>query len=148
MAGAWDIEVDIRVAWGDMDAFKHVNNAVFLRWFETARIAWLDHVRFPDVDGGLGPILRTALVEYLSPVTYPDTVRARVRTKSIRTSSVTLEYEVTSDAQKGAVVAKGETVVVLVDYAKGEKVALPDDLRARIDLTCTPASRGTGSSTR
>jgi acyl-CoA thioester hydrolase len=133
MAEPWDIEVDIRVAWGDMDAFKHVNNTVFLRWFETARIAWLDHVGFPDVDGGLGPILKTASVVYESPVTYPDTVRAKVRTKRVGTSSVTLEYEVTSEAQKGALVATGETVVVLVDYARGAKVALPDDLRARIE---------------
>lgn len=131
MSDAWEIEVDIAVAWGEMDAFQHVNNTVYLRWFETARIAWLEKVDFPEADGKLGPILRTVLVEYLSPVTYPDKIRAKVRTKKVGTTSVTLEYELTSEAQK-AVVAKGETVVVLIDYDKGAAVPLPDDARARI----------------
>jgi acyl-CoA thioester hydrolase len=141
MADAWELEVDIAVAWGDMDAFQHVNNTVYLRWFETARIAWLDKVEFPESDGKLGPILRTSYVEYLSPVTYPDKIRVKVRTKKIGNRSVTLEYEVTSEAQK-TVVAKGDTVVVLIDYEKGAAVPLPDDARARIARTAGSPGAG------
>lgn len=132
MPDAWELEVDIAVAWGDMDAFRHVNNTVYLRWFETARIAWLEKVDFPEAEGKLGPILRTAFVEYLAPVRYRDKIRAKVRTKKVGNTSVTLEYELTSEEQKAAVVAKGETVVVLIDYEKGAAVPLPDDARARI----------------
>ena len=44
------MQVEIVVAWGDMDAYGHVNNAVFLRWFETARIKWFELVELPVVD--------------------------------------------------------------------------------------------------
>ena len=132
-AGARDehVSVEIPVAWGEMDAFGHVNNAVFLRWFETARIAWLDRVRFPGQNGKTGPALRTASVEYLRQVKYPDTVRVVVRPTKIGRTSVTLGYEATSFAHK-AVVAVGETTVVFVDYEAGKSLEIPGDARARI----------------
>lgn len=125
------MKVDIRVAWGEMDAYGHVNNAVFLRWFESARVDWLRAVQFPD-DGKIGPVLAKATVEYLLPVKHPDDVEIVLRPTRIGTSSVTLAYEVTSRAQ-GALVAKGETVVVLIDLSAGRSVALDADARARIE---------------
>ncbi len=35
--GKWPVTVELPVQWGDMDAFGHVNNAVYLRWFESRR---------------------------------------------------------------------------------------------------------------
>ena len=48
------VSVQIPVAWGDMDAFGHVNNTVYLRWFETARIAF-----FRAVDRSLEPVVKS-----------------------------------------------------------------------------------------
>ena len=42
--GRWPLVVEIPVVWGDLDAFRHVNNTVFLRWFETARIAYFERI--------------------------------------------------------------------------------------------------------
>jgi acyl-CoA thioester hydrolase len=70
-----DVTVEIPVAWGEMDAYGHVNNTVFLRWFETARITWFEHVGFPDEAGKTGPVLRTQSIEYQRVVKYPDAVK-------------------------------------------------------------------------
>ncbi len=118
-----EIEVEIQVAWGEMDAYQHVNNAVFLRWFETARISWLDRFKFPEKEGKTGPVLRAASVEYLLPVAFPDMVTVRVWLKKLGNTSVTLAYEVSS-AQRNSVIAKGNTVVVYVDHEKGKSRAL------------------------
>ena len=126
------MEFEIRVAWGDMDAYGHVNNAVFLRWFESARIEWFELVAFPEEDGKSGPILRKATVEYLSPIKYPDTVRVTVVPSRIGRTSVTLAYEVTSLAQE-AIVATGETVVVLADFVGRSSLEIPPDARSRIE---------------
>jgi acyl-CoA thioester hydrolase len=72
------VKIEIRVAWGEMDAYGHVNNAVFMRWFESARVEWFEAVQFPEEDGKSGPVLRTASIEYLVPVTYPDTITVSV----------------------------------------------------------------------
>lgn len=126
------MNVEIPVAWGEMDAYGHVNNAVFLRWFETARIAWFEVVKFPEQEGKTGPVLRAAKVEYLAPVKYPDTVSVAVDVAKIGRTSVTLTYELTSAAQK-KIVATGESVVVYVSFVSGEPLAIDQDARARIE---------------
>jgi YbgC/YbaW family acyl-CoA thioester hydrolase len=132
-------EVSIAVAWGEMDAYGHVNNAVFLRWFETARVEWLEQVKFTE-EGRLGPVLKTAAIEFLAPVTHPDTVRVRVRPDEPGNTSVKLTYEVWSE-RLGKVAATGETVVVLVDQEAGQSVRIPDDVRRRIAPPAPAAAR-------
>ena len=128
MSTPWAIETTIRVAWGDMDAFAHVNNAVYLRWFETARIEWLALVDFPENETS-GPMLKTASVVYDAQVQYPDTVTVRVRAETPGRSSVKLVYEIESLAGK-RIVATGETLVVLVE--NGKSTPIPSDARERM----------------
>lgn len=126
--------IDVPVAWGDMDALGHVNHTRYLRWMEDARIAWF--VEAMRVEGfqagqGVGPILARAEVDFARPVTYPDTVTVAVSVARVGTSSLVLAYEVTSHAQ-AAVVCRGQTVLVLFDYATQQKVAISEELRARM----------------
>jgi acyl-CoA thioester hydrolase len=129
---AWPVEVPLPVQWGDMDAFQHVNNAVYLRWFETARIAYFAKVGMPTGAGTTapGPILARATVDFRKPVTFPDRVVTRARVSKVGNTSFTMLYQVESD--KLGVVADGEGVVVMFDYAKQAKTPVDDELRARI----------------
>jgi acyl-CoA thioester hydrolase len=122
----------VPVAWGDMDSFQHVNNTVYLRWFETARIAYFVKLGLSTRAGApdAGPILARATVDFRQPVTFPDKVKVRARVPKIGTTSFTMQYEVVS--AKLGVAAEGEGIVVMFDYAKGTKVPVDDALRARI----------------
>ncbi len=143
-AAPWALETTISVAWGDMDAFAHVNHTVYLRWFETARIAWFELVELPQQGhaGGLGPILKTASAVYEAQVKYPDSVIVRVRAEAPGRTSVKLVYEVESAAH-GGVVARGDSVVVMV--RDGRPVPIPDELRARFSRqSLTHKVRGCG----
>lgn len=132
---AQPVALRIPVAWGDMDALAHVNNTVFLRWFESARIAWWERLGFSDrpQSDGIGPILARTAIDYRRPVTYPDTVEVSVKTLRVGGKSVTLGYEVRSSAQDGAIVAEGETVLVLFDYHRKVAVPLDDTLRRKME---------------
>lgn len=123
----------VQVAWGDMDSFQHVNNTVYLRWFESARIVYFDQLGMGERmrSERVGPILARTVIDYRKPVTYPDTVRVDVWPTLVGKSSFTLGYAVHS-AQQNAVVASGETVIVLVDYKTGRSVALDDGVRAAL----------------
>ncbi len=129
------VTVDVPVAWGDMDAFGHVNNTVFLRWFETARIAYFERTGVIErmKREGVGPILARATVDFRLPVRYPDTIRASARVASFGRTSFVMRYLAESLAQGGAVAAEGEGVIVLLDYAKGGKVALDEATRRAIE---------------
>lgn len=127
------ITVTVPVAWGDMDAFGHVNNTVFFRWFETARIAFLEAIGFTaGGDEGVGPILHSTSCRFRSPVTYPDTVVVGVRTGTVDEDRFTHDYRVVR-ADTDQVVAEGEGVVVSYDYGAARKAPIPAEVRERID---------------
>lgn len=127
----WPVVIEIPVAWGEMDAFGHVNNAVYFRYFESARIAYFDRVGFTAGDGGVGPILASTHCRFRMPLEYPDTVRAAARVTEVLEDRFTMEYRVVS-TRAGALAAEGGGLVVAYDYGAGAKAPLPDPVRSRI----------------
>ncbi|MBX2796799.1 MAG: acyl-CoA thioesterase [Myxococcales bacterium] len=127
---SWPIEVAVPVAWGDLDAFGHVNNTVFFRWFETARIALFRELGMLErmERDGVGPILARTHCDFRSPVSFPDTLRARTAITRLGRTSFVMAYEAWSDEQQAAV-GVGEGVIVQVDYGTGDKVPLDEALR-------------------
>lgn len=137
MSGPLDgfpISVEVPVAWGDMDAFGHVNNTVYFRWFETARIAHLRAIGFVAGGdaGGVGPILASTSCRFRRALAFPDTITVGVRTITVTDDRFTHLYRVISHAS-GEIAAEGEGVVVAYDYAAGRKAPIPPDVRAAIE---------------
>lgn len=127
---AYPIRLELPVAWGDLDAFGHVNNTKYFRWFESARMAYFERIGIsPECPKGAGPILATTTCEFLAPVAYPATIVVGVRVARVGNTSLGMEHEI---AKEGIVVARGSTVVVWFDYQRGEKVRIPDTLREAI----------------
>jgi len=131
--GRWPVKLELPVQWGEMDAFAHVNNAVYLRWFESGRIAYFEAVAVPRTlaDAGPRPILARTTIDFRAPVTFPDSVTVEATVTKLGRTSFTMGYRVTSQ-RSGTVAAEGEGVVVLVDEASGKPVPLPGELRASI----------------
>ncbi|HSJ25842.1 MAG TPA: thioesterase family protein [Longimicrobiales bacterium] len=124
------ITITVPVAWGEMDAFGHVNNIVYFRYFESARIAYLEAIGMRG-DGDVGPILASTHCRFRLPLAYPDTVHVGARATDVGDDRFTMEYRVVSE-RHGAVAADGGGVVVAFDYAAGRKTRLPDAVRRRI----------------
>ncbi len=143
------IIVPIAVAWGDMDAYQHVNNVVYLRWFETARIAYFLATQVVIEAGmpqGVGPILATATCRFRAPVTFPDDVRVGIRVSTVDRDRFTMEYAVASE-RLGRLAATGDGIVVSVDYATGKKAPLPEAWRQgilRVEGEMPPSSKSVG----
>jgi acyl-CoA thioester hydrolase len=134
LLAAYPVVIEIPVAWGEMDAFGHVNNIIYFRYFESARIAYFDHVGYDALmkEEGLGPILAATSCRYRLPLTFPDTVSVGARVASVGTDRFRMEYRVVSHQhQKPA--AEGDGDVVSYDYRKGAKAPLPDAVRLRIE---------------
>jgi acyl-CoA thioester hydrolase len=128
------IRVEIPVAWGDMDAFGHVNNTVYFRWFETARIAFLEAIGFTagGESGEVGPILGSTQCRFRRPVAFPDTVTVGVRATAVDKDRFTHTYRVVSRGAR-EVVAEGSAVVVSYDYGLKTKTPIPSLVRGAID---------------
>lgn len=122
------------VAWGDMDYFRHVNNIVFFRYFESARIAYLERIGFAREleESGVGPILAATHCRFRRPLTYPDVVHVGARTTEVGADRFVMEYRLVSEAL-GEVAAEGGGTLVSFDYGRNVKAALPGRVREAID---------------
>ncbi len=134
------VTLELPVQWGELDALRHVNNARFFTWFESARIAYFDRMRasIPGAGatvglGEIGPILASTSCDFLRPVTYPAVVRVGARVSELGNSSMRMEYAVERTDVPDDLCAKGTSVVVLVRYSTLQKVRVPDEMRAAID---------------
>ena len=130
----WPITLTVQVAWAEMDAFGHVNNTVYLRWFESARIMYFEKLGVATTvgsDAKAWPLLAHSSIDYRSKVVYPDTVEISARVTKLGNTSFSMAYRATSVAQQ-KLVAEGEGVVVMVDPKTGIKQPLDSQLRAKI----------------
>lgn len=121
------------VVWGEMDAFQHVNNTVYIRYFESARILYFR--RIPMMQEmevtGIGPILHSISCRYRFPLTYPDHVRVGMRVLELGEDRLTVHHRLVS-VQHGLIAAEGAGIVVMFDYQHHQKAPISPTLRAAI----------------
>jgi acyl-CoA thioester hydrolase len=129
----YPVTLEVPVAWGEMDAMGHVNNIVYFRYFESARIAYFEKMGLIDYmkETGVGPILATTTCRFRIPLSYPDTVRIGAKVVSVEEDRFVMHYLVFS-RRHGKPAAEGEGVIVPFNYRQGRKVPVPETLREKI----------------
>ncbi|PTQ91070.1 acyl-CoA thioester hydrolase [Agitococcus lubricus] len=118
------------VVWGEMDAFGHVNNVAYYRYFESVRISYLQAIGALDQLTEMNPVVAANSCRYLKSVSYPDELELGARVVELRSSGFRMEYALMSRSLK-CLVATGEAIVVMVDK-EGKKMALPEEFRQTI----------------
>jgi acyl-CoA thioester hydrolase len=116
------------IRWRDMDAFKHVNNSVYLTYLEETRDEWFLEVLGNGASLDDFVLARTA-VDFRSPLTQDDgDVDVEVRCTRVGTSSIAMAERVVS-VRDGRLAAEAESVVVHIDTATGKSSPLTDEIR-------------------
>jgi len=123
----------VAVAWGEMDAFAHVNNVVYFRYFESARIEYgrLVHMMEWKERDHIGPIVAGASARYKRPVLFPDQLLVGVSVTKMASDRFWQQYRIYSTTQQ-AITTEGEAEIVFFDYAHQRKTAIPAALRTAI----------------
>ncbi len=126
------IEQDVQ--WGEMDALNHVNNVVYFRYLENARIAYCRRIDWfgSRVTAGIGPILASVQARFRKPITFPDHlwIAARVL-PPLGSDRFTMEHRIVSQ-KLDAVTTEAQSVLVSYHYPELRKVPLPEEVRKRI----------------
>jgi acyl-CoA thioester hydrolase len=117
------------VRFRDLDAMGHVNNAVFLTYIESARVAFLQHLGAAATLEDMSIIVARIEIDFRAPVGFGDEVEIFVRASRFGDKSFDLEYEL---RVAGKVVAEAKSVLVSYDYGKGEAVELSDEWREKL----------------
>ena len=141
LLAGFPVVIEWPIAWGEMDAFGHVNNINYFRWFENARIEYLRRVGWEEIQAqtGVGIILAAVEARFRKPLTYPDSVQLAVRVSSLAEDRFIMEHRVVS-RRLGALVAEGKGTVVTFDYTRQQKAPIPEEMRQRI----TALEKGSG----
>jgi acyl-CoA thioester hydrolase len=130
----YPIVAEFPIQWGDLDAYGHVNNVVYLKWFESARAIYASRVGveiFPN-EQGIGAVLSAISCKFLRQLSFPGDIYSGVRATRLTLGGVSLEFRIV-DAQLGTPVAEGTCDAVLYDYAANQPVAVPDAIRTAVE---------------
>jgi acyl-CoA thioester hydrolase len=125
-------ETVLPIRWGDMDAMGHVNNTLYFRYFEIARIDWLQSLGGPPDPSGQGPVIVNAFCNFLRPLEYPGELRVKHFAANPGRTSFDTFLEIERTDQPGVVYANGGATTVWFDSSTQKAVALPQWLREAI----------------
>jgi acyl-CoA thioester hydrolase len=121
------------IRWGDMDAMGHVNNTVYFRYMEQARICWFERL-VPEEEAwrATGIVIANASCNYRRALTYPGTVEVKLYVGAPGGASVPTYYELRVDADP-VPYADGAAVVVFIDMQTQKSRRIPEAIRARLE---------------
>jgi len=133
-ASGWPFTHVDRVRYADVDTMRHVNNVAFVRFFESARIAFMHH-HFPEHDptdpGDFPTVLAEVHIAYRAPAYFDEQVRTHIRPSHLERSSFRTEFEMRAGEDE-RLVAEGYGVYVGYDYVAERAQPLPDHVRERL----------------
>ena len=118
----------IALRWGDMDAMGHVNNTLYFRYMEQARIGWFEAlVPHAEAWKSTGIVIVNASCNFRKPMNYPGTVEVKVFAGAPGGSSVPTFYELSIENE---LYADGAAVVVFIDMQAQKPVRIPERIRS------------------
>ena len=122
----------IPIRFSDMDAFGHVNNAIYLTYFEIARSNyWKEIIEWDWSETGI--ILGRSEINYLKPIVIDDVIACYVRTTRIGNSSFDVMHVLVKVTEHGEeICTTGKTVCISYDYNTNKSVPIPKTHRHKM----------------
>jgi acyl-CoA thioester hydrolase len=135
-----------RVRFGDLDANAHLNNVVYLRYFETARIAYMREMVPTHAPGARdrpqsGVIFAECHIRYRSPVHFDEEVIITCWIGEVRRSAFQMCFDMKVGERP---VAEGYGWLVGFDYTQQKAARLSDALREKLEANLKPGANGGG----
>ncbi len=117
------------VRWGDMDAMGHVNNAMYFRYLETARIDWFTAVGFRPDPQGQGPVIVNAFCNFYRQLEYPGDILVSLYVSDAARTTFETWATIEKLSEPGVMCAAGGATTIWVDFPRQKAVELPDWIR-------------------
>lgn len=129
----YPIAIHQAIQWGDMDAFQHVNNVVYFKYFENSRIEYFERTGINQYmkQYCIGPILGSTECKFLAPLTFPDQITIVARVIALKVKRFTMLYEVYSQSSAKKV-AEGRGEIIYFNYNLHHSHEIPSAIRENI----------------
>lgn len=123
----------IPIRWGDMDAMGHVNNTVYFRYLETARIDWMREIGCLSGPDAQGPVVLNAFCNFHRQVRYPGDLLVKLYVSDAARTTFESWATIERTDQPGVISASGGATVIWINPGAEKAVALPDWMRAIVE---------------
>ena len=120
------------IRWGDMDAMGHVNNTLYFRYMEIARLEWLFAIGAPPNPNGGGLVIVNAFCNFIRQLEFPGDVLAKHYVANPGRSSFDTFITLERVESPGVIYADGGATTVWIDFKAQKSAPLPDWLRALV----------------
>ena len=132
MTGDFQTKLNLRIDWADLDLFGHVNNVMFFKYIQAARVNYCDLIGLTSLNDPekMSFMVASSHCNFKRPLLYPGTIKVLTRIAYIKTTSLQLSYQILND--KNELCAEAEDVLVTFDYKNKTKIAVPADIRDAI----------------
>ncbi len=127
------VNIEQNVVWGEMDAFQHINNTVYFRYFENVRLEYFHKINLFEImkNEGIGPVLASTQCRFKIPLTFPDKIHIGTKVFELGEDYYLMKYSIYSH-QYEKIVAEGEGKIVSFSFAEKKKSKHPKQLYENI----------------
>jgi acyl-CoA thioester hydrolase len=130
---AYATKIELRVDWNDIELFEHANNISVLRYIQSARVNFLEAVGLMQWQRAekKGPVLVSTSPQFFRPIFYPGIITVYSSGNAVKNTSFTIQHSIRDSSND--VTNEATDIIVLFDFSKNTKIAIPDNLRDRIE---------------
>jgi acyl-CoA thioester hydrolase len=126
-------ELRTAIRWGDMDAMGHVNNTIYFRYFEMARIEWFESLDCRPSPNDTGPVIVNAFCHFIKQLEFPGDILIRHYAAHPGRTSFDTYMTIERIDHPGTVYTTGYAKIVWVDFPKQKSVPLPEAVRRLVE---------------
>lgn len=128
----YNLELELRIDWSDLDMYKHVNNISFMRYMQSGRVNFWEASGIYEMyeNTNMGTMLVSTQCDFKKSLYYPGKAKVKTKIDFIKNTSFGLNHLILNEADE--VCAEGKDVVVCYDFEKDKTFIIPDDLREQL----------------
>jgi acyl-CoA thioester hydrolase len=127
------VKLKLRIDWGDIDSFGHVNNVAIFKYIQASRVKYIEKLGLSKMhnESKIGPVLASCQCEFKIPLYYPGQITILSRVDFIKNTSFGICHQIIND--KNQVTGEAKDVLVLFDFNSNCKIQIPQKIRNRIE---------------
>lgn len=133
MPDSYKVKISLRIDWADLDLFGHVNNVMFFKYIQSARVNYCETIGLTSLThpSQHSFMVASSQCQFKKPLLYPGNITVHTRVDWIKNTSFQLSYQIFNPQQ--ILVAEATDVLVVFDHNKKTKVIIDPELRAKME---------------
>jgi acyl-CoA thioester hydrolase len=127
------VKLELRLDWSEMDMFGHINNVSYFKYVQASRVNYWEAIGLTRLfrETNVGAILASTACQFKKPLHFPGNIIVQVKLDFLKNTSFGLKHQILNE--HGELAAEAQDVMVMFDFTKNEKVAIPEELRRKVE---------------